>query len=894
MRCANLVVPVIVIISFLMVSSTSFAEDPENSSVLKIDYPTLVSRGDLYYNTTVDRSEAGIPVGNGHMGTLVWTSPTSLKMQLNRGDVYANNRTTHSFNWRDRDYAHGVGFFDIDFVDYGEDVFVKDKTKQHLSIYDGLLTIEGNGVKTQVIAWHEEDVMAYKIEDFRESASAIKARLRMLRPAEVFHKNHKAISTMMIKDDYIILKQEFSEGEYFCSSAVAISVQGRESIPRYNNPTGGQVVPVSSKRWRTPGLGQETETEISLAVKPGKGEFEIMVASAASFDRDEDIVGSAIRKLELANERGFDYLLNENKEWWSEFWAKSFVHLHSSDGVADEIEKYYSYYLYLLASSARDHCSLDFSGMLWSSLGDLSAWGHQQWYNNISLYYRGMFAANRPALMDPYFNLYSGMYEACENAAQQMWGTKGIFIPETVWFDGPEELPEDVGKEMQDLYLLRKPWESRSDRFMDYAAKQHPHPSTWNWKGEGIWVEGNWVFTDKGAGPFGEVIHIFESGPKLAYMYWKRYEYTLDHDWLRDRAYPMLKGIAEFFRNYPNLTKEADGKYHITGINDCEGVKGARDPMGAMASMHAILPIAIKASEILETDGELRGKWQEFYANLAPLPRSDNPDAAHPTAPGEPIVWSNSRNPVLYGHGEVSTTPLIYFDMNTLETQIEDPDFFEIGMNTYNGLFPEGMNPRTYITVMGDNAIIASKLGQPEDVRYAIINQIKCLQAHDPESWDFNATQFKGELANRMNLREGINAIGAENLGNAAYALQEALCQSNPPKSGEDAVIRVFPAWPSGWDAQYKLLCRGGFLVTSSRQHGDIEFVEIDSQAGGVCRIRNPWDSGEQVVIHKNGRRWKKMSGSLLSFKTNKDDQLILVKANTSPEQYKRVITPGL
>ena len=35
---------------------------------------------------------------------------------------------------------------------------MKDKTNQHLSIYDGLLTIEGNGVKTQVIAWQEEDM----------------------------------------------------------------------------------------------------------------------------------------------------------------------------------------------------------------------------------------------------------------------------------------------------------------------------------------------------------------------------------------------------------------------------------------------------------------------------------------------------------------------------------------------------------------------------------------------------------------------------------------------------------------------------------------------------------------------------------------------------------------
>ena len=614
-----------------------------------------------------------------------------------------------------------------------------------------------------------------------------------------------------------------------------------------------------------------------------------MAASAASFDPEVDIVGAAIKKLEQANALGFDNMLDENTVWWSEFWSKSFVHLSSDDGIADELEKYYNYYLYVLASSSRGNYPVDFSGMLFSSRGDMSAWGHQQWYNNLSLYYRGMFAANRPEIMDPFFDMYSRMYGQCEIAARQMWGTKGIFIPEVVWTDGPETLPDDIAQELQDLYLLRKPWEERSERFMTYAAKQHPHPSTWNWKGDGMWIEGEWVFTDKGSGPLGHVVHIFESGPKLAYLYWKRYEYTLDEEWLRDRAYPMLKGIAEFFRNYPNVKKEQDGKYHITGINDSEGVLGARDPMGAMASMHTIFPVAIKASEILQTDEELRQEWQEFYNNLSPLPRSDDPEAAFSTAPGEPIIWVNSRKPVMYGSGHRSNVPITYFDMTTLETQVHNPDFYQIGVNSYNGLYPEGIHEGIYVTVMGDDAVIAAKMGQAEDVRHAIINQIKCPQAQDPESSDFFSTDLKGELANRLTLREGLNATGAERLGNASYALHEALCQSNPPAAGDDPVIRLFPAWPSDWNAQYRLLCRGGFLVTSSFQDGKIEFVEIESQVGGVCKFRNPWGEDE-FVVYRNGKKWKTMSGSLLSVKTKADDILILVKPGTTPGQFKSVV----
>jgi hypothetical protein len=99
--------------------------------------------------------------------------------------------------------------------------------------------------------------------------------------------------------------------------------------------------------------------------------------------------------------------------------------------------------------------------------------------------------------------------------------------------------------------------------FRDYAGTKLPFSSRWNWIGNGKWENGRWAYTDRGGGPYGPVTHIFSRGAKIAYLYWLRYEYTMDMAWLRERAYPMLKGVAEFYRNYPNVKKEADGKYHI-------------------------------------------------------------------------------------------------------------------------------------------------------------------------------------------------------------------------------------------------------------------------------------------------------------------------------------------
>src|SRR5690242_18433849 len=103
-------------VASLAASTTAAAAQsvPKDASILAVDIEKLVSRGDLLYSKPTSRSEEGIPVGNGRMGTLVWTTPSGIRMQINRPDVYANNSETNSFNERHNDYCSGCGFVDID------------------------------------------------------------------------------------------------------------------------------------------------------------------------------------------------------------------------------------------------------------------------------------------------------------------------------------------------------------------------------------------------------------------------------------------------------------------------------------------------------------------------------------------------------------------------------------------------------------------------------------------------------------------------------------------------------------------------------------------------------------------------------------------------------------
>src|SRR3954449_7018518 len=80
------------------------------SSALTVDYRKLISRADLVYERPVERSEEGMPVGNGRMGSLVWTTPRQLRFQINRADVYANNSASTSFFERHNDYCSGCAY----------------------------------------------------------------------------------------------------------------------------------------------------------------------------------------------------------------------------------------------------------------------------------------------------------------------------------------------------------------------------------------------------------------------------------------------------------------------------------------------------------------------------------------------------------------------------------------------------------------------------------------------------------------------------------------------------------------------------------------------------------------------------------------------------------------
>ena len=196
-------------------------------------------------------------------------------------------------------------------------------------------------------------------------------------------------------------------------------------------------------------------------------------------------------------------------------------------------------------------------------------------------------------------------------------------------------------------------------------------------------------------------------------------------------------------------------------------------------------------------------------------------------------------------------------------------------MPRWTPFFAAELSPERRIGVLSKIPLAAAILGRADAVSILIPNQID--------------TKESPILANRMDLREGEQTTNVQRLGNAADALHTALCQDLPPAPGKLPVIRVFPAWPKLWDAEFTLLCRGGFLVASAMHKGQIEFVEINSQVGGACRMRNPWGETE-VMLYRDGIKSENMKGSLLNFATRKGENILAIPTGTTPDQFKQTV----
>ena len=97
---------------------------------------------------------------------------------------------------------------------------------------------------------------------------------------------------------------------------------------------------------------------------------------------------------------------------------------------------------------------------------------------------------------------------------------------------------------------------------------------------------------------------------------------------------------------------------------------------------------------------------------------------------------------------------------------------------------------------------------------------------------------------------------------------------------------------PESWkDAAFDTLRAEGAFIVSARMHDDeVIYARISSEAGGVCRMLNPWHPGALVV--RSAEREEELQGERVQWDTETGGEYLVFPAGREPGE--EDVTPAL
>ena len=486
---------------------------------------------------------------------------------------------------------------------------------------------------------------------------------------------------------------------------------------------------------------------------------------------------------------GYKRLFDEHVKWWNDFWARSSVNI--PDPV---IQQHYNLVQYFYGAASRKGAPpMPLQGVWTADAGSLPPW-HGDYHNdlNTQLTYWAYLESNHFDQGVSFLDFMWSLKPVHEEFAHNFFGTKGIVVPGVMAFDG---------------------------------------------KPMGIWYQYTLSPT---------------MGAWVAQSFYWHWRYTMDLQFLKERAYPYCSEIAEALAGLMKPDKNGKLKLALSSSpeihNNTQQAWLTPNSNFDLALIRWIFSANAEMAEALGmADAEIH--WKDLLKSMDDLAVEDE-DGKLLISPDEPLKESHrhfSHLMAIYPLGILNIEGADR-DRKIIKASLEQID--TLGSKFWCGYSFSWM------------ACMRARVGQPGRALESLKDYMDCTLRN---GFHVNGPQTRKELSDYNNMR----AFTLEGNFAAAQAVHEMLLQS------WGNMVRVFPATPEEWkDVSFsQLRAEGGFMVSAERKDGKTVMVTVTATVDQLLRLRNPFGKEE----YESDSNLKKLDNNELQCEIKKG-QIIKLK----------------
>jgi alpha-L-fucosidase 2 len=503
-------------------------------------------------------------------------------------------------------------------------------------------------------------------------------------------------------------------------------------------------------------------------------------------------------KLEQTIETNCSSSREDHERWWDQFWNRSWIYVTTNDPAESDatfnITRGYILQRFMNAAAGRSISPIKHNGSLFSvgnpDDADFRRWGGPGWwFMNQRLIYWPMLAAGDYDLMLPWLRMYREVLPLARYRTQKYFGHGGAHFPETITFWGAEV----------------------SAHYGWTPFEQRPRPEA--------------------ECPY--VTYLWQGGIELTLILLNYYLQTGDEKFARDTLLPIADAVTEFYDvHYP---RDQHGKLKMEPAQALETWHDATNPTPEVAGLEYTLRCLLDAfTPSPRTRGEGRGE--------GPVPKGPPSPAPHPN----PLPEYGARGQELPERWlrMLRELPPLPIEAN----RILPAQRFDKKKNTENPelycVFPYRLHGLNKPNLQLARDTFAARLHKSHD----------CWSQDDVQMAFLGLTeQAKESVTQRASpashsdsrfpafwnaFHDWIPDI--DHGGVLQLALQNMLMQCD----GRE--IRLLPAWPREWDADFKLHAPYQTIVEAKVRAGEIVELRVspESRRGDVVVVSsaNPAD----------------------------------------------------